>query len=102
MVFRHRLLDLYAWLTYRTWKINKESFIGWHKLQQQFGAHYKRKRDFRAKFHRSLDAVLKQNPISPLVEIRKKGLLLAPGSAADMEWVERQIARAVSTTRFPQ
>ena len=94
-------LDLYAWLTYRTWKISNESFIPWHKLQPQFGADYKRPRAFRAKFRQSLDAVLKQNPISPFVEIRKKGLLLAPGSAADVEWIERQIARAVSTTRFP-
>ena len=65
-------LDLYAWLTYRTWKIKNESFIGWHKLQEQFGANYKRKRDFRAKFRLSLDAVLKQNPISPVSKFAKK------------------------------
>lgn len=94
-------LDLYAWLTYRTWKIDREHFISWHKLQEQFGAHYKRSRAFRTKFHQSLVAVLKQKPVSPLVDIREKGLLLAPGSAAGTEWVERQIARAVSTTRFP-
>ena len=94
-------LDLYAWLTYRAWKITKESFIPWHKLQPQFGAEYKRRRDFRTKFRRSLESVLKQKPVSPHVEIREKGLLLAPGSAADVEWIDRQIARAVSTTRFP-
>ena len=94
-------LDLYAWLTYRTTNLDKETFIPWHTLQPQFGATYKRLCDFRKKFRASLRAVLKLKPITPLVEDRKYGLLLSPGSAADVEWVERQMARAVSTTRFP-
>ena len=94
-------LDLYAWLTYRTTNLKKETVIPWHKLQPQFGANYHRLVDFRRSFRTSLKTVLEQNPIAPLVEVRSKGLYLAPGSAADVEWIERQVTRAVSTTRFP-
>ncbi|MYA80904.1 MAG: hypothetical protein F4X39_10325 [Acidobacteriia bacterium] len=94
-------LDLYGWLTYRAWKITKESMIPWQMLSLQFGAAYKRQRDFRASFQRCLETVLSHKPIAPLVEFHDRGLLLGPANASDMEWVERQIARAVSTTRFP-
>ena len=94
-------LDLYAWLTYRTTNLPKTTFISWPKLRDQFGADYKRLRDFRSRFHRCLNIVLRQNPISPEIEIRPAGLRLSPAPPADVEWVERQIAKAVSTTRFP-
>lgn len=94
-------LDLYAWLTYRAWKITKESMIPWHMLARQFGCNFKRPRDFRVRFQRSLETVLKQSPIAPQVECCDRGLLLGPASASDMEWIERQVSRALSTTRFP-
>ena len=93
-------LDLYAWLSYRLFSLKNETAIAWHYLEHQFGADYKRPRDFRAKFHMSLEKVLQHKPIAPLVEVREKSLHLSPGSPSDVEWMERMIARARSSTRF--
>lgn len=94
-------LDLYGWLTYRAWKIRRESLIPWHMLSLQFGADYKRPRDFRVNFQNTLEKVLSHKPVTPFVKFQDRGLLLGPASESDKEWVELQIARAVSTTRFP-
>ena len=94
-------LDLYAWLTYRVTNLSRETLITWPQLSRQFGANFNRPRDFRHHFRRHLETVLLQKPVAPHIEIRDRGLLLAPASASDAEWIERQIARAVSTTRFP-
>ena len=95
------LLDLYAWLSYRLFKLKKETTIGWLDLERQFGSHYKRPRAFRSKFQMSLEKVLKHTPPAPVVEVREKGLHLSPGPPSDVEWMERMIARARSSTRFP-
>ena len=94
-------LDLYAWLSYRLFRLKEETSIGWHDLERQFGSDYKRPRAFRAKFQTSLEKVLKHTPSTPVVEVRKKGLHLSPGSSSDVEWMERMIARARSSTRHP-
>ena len=94
-------LDLYAWLSYRLFRLKKKTFIPWHKLEPQFGADYSRRRAFRSKFQLSLEKVLKHNPPTPVVEVRGKGLYLSPGPPSDVEWMERMIARARSSTRFP-
>ena len=92
-------LDLYAWLTYRTWKIDREHFIPWKKLRRQFGSAFKRSRDFRSRFRSSMEHVLSLNPVAPYVSMNRKGLRLAPNNPADVEWIERQVHRATSRTR---
>ena len=82
-------LDLYAWLTHRTTKVQRPTFIDWKKLEGQFGSHYKRTRDFRAKFIPALDFVLLHKPVAPVLDLSAEGLHMKPASAADMEWVER-------------
>ena len=94
-------LDLYAWLSYRLFRLKEESFIPWHKLEPQFGAKYGRAVDFRKKFRKSLVQLLQHTRLTPVVEIQKKGLHLRPGSPSDVEWTERMIARARSRTRHP-
>ena len=94
-------LDLYAWLSYRLFRLKKKTSIGWLDLERQFGSDYCRRRDFRAKFHRSLEKVLKHTPPAPVVDVREKGLHLSPAPPSDVEWMERMIARARSSTRFP-
>ncbi len=91
-------LDLYAWLTYRSWTTKKPTTIPWRLLELQFGADYKRPRAFRAKFRKSLEVVLKQNPIAPQVSIQPMGLHLEPSSPPDIDWAERirQIAKTHS------
>ena len=94
-------LDLYAWLTYRTWKIEREHFIPWTKLRRQFGSSLDRDRDFRSRFQTTINHLLSLNPVAPYVAINSKGLRLAPNNPADVEWIDRQIARATSLTRSP-
>ena len=94
-------LDLYAWLSYRLFRLKEKQFISWQSLEPQFGAHYKRPVDFRKKFRNSLVKVLKHTPPCPVVEVREKGLYLSPGPPSDVEWMERMIARARSKTRHP-
>ncbi len=94
-------LDLYAWLSYRLFRLKEESFIPWHKLEPQFGADYSRPRDFRSKFQMSLEKVLHYKPPTPIVQVQPKGLYLSPGASSDVEWMERMVARACSSTRHP-
>ena len=94
-------LDLYAWLSCRLYVLEKATTIPWKSLENQFGANYGRPRDFRAKFQMSLDKVLKCSPPAPGVEVRDKGLHLSPGSASDVQWMERMITRARSSARLP-
>ena len=94
-------LDLYAWLSCRLYVLKQETTVPWRLLEHQFGAAYKRPRAFRAKFQKSLVTILKHKPVAPVVELREKGLHLSPGQPSDMEWMERMIARARSTTRMP-
>ena len=95
------MLDLYAWLSCRLFVLRKETIIPWRLLEHQFGSDYGRLIDFRRKFQKSLKTVLKQQPLAPQVEWRERGLHLSPGRPSDVEWMERQIARASSATRFP-
>ena len=94
-------LDLYAWLSYRLFRLKEKQFISWKSLERQFGAHYRRPVDFRKKFRNSLAKVLKYTPPCPVVEVSEKGLYLSPGSPSDVEWMERMITRARSKTRHP-
>ena len=94
-------LDLYAWLSYRLFRLKEEKLISWKSLEPQFGAKYGRTVDFRKKFRKSLVQLLQHTRLTPVVEIRKKGLHLRPGSPSDVEWTERMIARARSSTRHP-
>ena len=91
-------LDLYAWLTYRTWTTEKPTTIPWRLLELQFGADYKRPRAFRAKFQKSLEVVLKQNPVAPRVTLNPIGLRIEPAAPSDVDWTERirQIAKTHS------
>ena len=79
-------LDLYAWLTYRTSTTKKPTAIPWHLLELQFGADYTRPRDFRKKFRKSLEVLLKQKPLAPQVSLRPIGLHLEPASSYDVDW----------------
>ena len=94
-------LDLYAWLSYRLFRLKEEKTIPWKSLEGQFGSNYSRPRDFRAKFQMSLEKVLKYSPPTPVVDVRDKGLHLIPGAPSEVEWIERMVDRARSSTRFP-
>jgi len=51
-------LDIYTWLTYRMSYLQRETTVPWAALEVQFGAGYKRTRDFKAAFVDHLKSVL--------------------------------------------
>lgn len=68
-------LDLYCWLTYRMSYLRKNTVIPWYSLQAQFGADYRRERDFRTKFNEALRKVLTVYPAAKATP-ESSGLLL--------------------------
>jgi len=70
-------LDIYSWLTYRMSYLRKPCLIPWEALQTQFGADYRRLRDFKRKFLGHLADVLQVYPAARLSE-RPAGVLLRP------------------------
>jgi hypothetical protein len=70
-------LDLYAWLTYRMSYLSRATEIPWAALAAQFGADYKRVRDFKAAFLTELLKVLAVYPEAKAEE-GSAGLLLKP------------------------
>ena len=51
-------IDIYVWLTYRMSFLRRDTTIPWPLLENQFGAEYKRTRDFKAAFLEHLKSVL--------------------------------------------
>lgn len=73
-------LDIYTWLTYRMSYLRQPTVIPWETLQLQFGAHYKRTRDFRRFFIERLKAVSAIYP-NANVEPTSDGLKLRPSKS---------------------
>jgi hypothetical protein len=70
-------LDIYAWLTYRLSYLRRPCLVPWPGLEAQFGADYRRRRDFRRRLLRRLASVLLLYPCARCIETRA-GLLLRP------------------------
>jgi hypothetical protein len=70
-------LDIYSWLTYRMSYLKKPSLIPWEALQTQFGADYRRLRDFKRKLLVHLADVLHVYPAARLSD-QATGLQLRP------------------------
>jgi len=70
-------LDTYAWLAQRLHRVprGKPQLVPWASLKEQFGARIGRMRDFKRKFHISLDQVLAFYPAAK-VEGDQRGLTL--------------------------
>ena len=71
-------MDIYVWLNYRNATLKNQVTVPWEYLALQFGAEYKRTRDFRAKFKRQLIKVLIHYPTAN-VEVTEAGLHLKGG-----------------------
>lgn len=70
-------IDLYCWLTYRNSYLRRATTIPWPALQLQFGADYRRTRDFKAAFAEHLRKVLHEYRAAR-VEVLETGLRLKP------------------------
>lgn len=72
-----RKLDLYFWLGYRLYNMEKPIAISWDALGQQFGGGYARERDFRRSIATELKQIAEVFPKLP-IKLTEKGLILAP------------------------
>jgi hypothetical protein len=70
-------LDIYPWLTHRLSYLRRPSLIPWLALEAQFGADYRRRRDFRRRFLARLADVLCVYPRARCSQT-PAGLLLKP------------------------
>lgn len=81
-------LDIYAWLTWRVWNLQKETRIPWIALERQLGSQYRSHRQFRWEFRKRLKRV--QSLWSGLeAEPQDRGLLLRPSAPSVRAWLER-------------
>ncbi len=72
-------LDVYIWLTFRTSYLKTNTVISWKQLQNQFGAEYGLKKNFKAAFD---DALRKVRLVYPgaNVDVINSGIILQPGT----------------------
>ena len=70
-------IDIYSWLTYSMYSLNKTIIISWKKLHEQFGSDYKRIRDFKKSFIEQLELV-KTVYDKVKAEIKNDGICLNP------------------------
>jgi hypothetical protein len=74
-------LDLYAWATWRVFKLSKPAFIPWEGLMQQMGAEYDRSGDFVQKAKTALRKIRTVYPALNLNFVRG-GMMLHPSRTA--------------------
>jgi hypothetical protein len=68
-------IDIYVWLVHRMVRVRKETNVSWAQLEQQFGANYRRRRDFVRDFKKNLQEVRCYYPDSRVV-VTDDGLIL--------------------------
>jgi len=71
-------LDVYSWLTYRFYTIQRRTEIPWEALQMQFGTETESERKFRALFRKALKDVLVVYPGAKVDADSSKALILQP------------------------
>lgn len=74
-------LDVYVWLTFRTSYLKASAVITWEQLQNQFGAEYGLKKNFKAAFN---DALRKVQLVYPGANVSTDdtGIILKTGSTS--------------------
>ncbi|MFO0373747.1 MAG: replication protein RepA [Alphaproteobacteria bacterium] len=70
-------LDIYLWMTYRTFALKKPIFVSWPQLHDQMGSQYANVNNFRDKFLKSLKEIQLIYP-DLKTEREKGGLILYP------------------------
>lgn len=70
-------IDIYIWLAYRLWHLERATPVTWQALHDQFGAGYRRLRDFRKRFIEALDLALAVYPEAK-VTADEVGVVLHP------------------------
>ena len=86
-------LDLYAWATWRVFKLSKSAFIPWEGLMQQMGSEYSDIDNFVRKAKAALRKIRLAYPALKL-DYAKGGLILHPSRTA----IAPASKQAVTTT----
>jgi hypothetical protein len=68
-------IDVYMWLAYRLYRVEKSIFFSWEKILQHFAPEYKDKKDFRKKFITALSHVRQVYPAAQ-VDVIRGGIVL--------------------------
>lgn len=86
-----RKIDIYYWLSHRSYSLNEPISISWEALKEQFGeghfvttgktGGYTRDRDFRAKFAKELKHICEVFPKLP-VTLNESGIRLKPADSS--------------------
>lgn len=69
-------IDIYSWLAQRLHRIEKEDFVSWQNLKEQFGGGYERMDKFKSVFRDTLKKTLLQYPEAKVEELPNKGFNL--------------------------
>lgn len=69
-------IDIYSWLSQRLHRVDKQDFVGWQNLKEQFGSGYDRMDNFKKIFRDTLKKVLLQYPEARVEEVPNKGFTL--------------------------
>lgn len=69
-------IDIYTWLAQRLHRVEKEDFVSWQNLKEQFGGGYDRMDKFKSVFRETLKKTLLQYPEAKVEEIPNKGFNL--------------------------
>ncbi len=85
-------LDLYAWLTYRAFSLERPVRVPWHSLMAQFGSEYRLTRQFRWRFRKRLASVRAAWPGLD-AEATQKSLIIRPCPPSVPTRAERQRAK---------
>lgn len=75
-------LDVYSWLTYRSFSVTRRTEIPWEALQQQFGTETESERKFRSLFRRALKDVAVVYPDAKFDADSSKAFVLLPGKTS--------------------
>lgn len=81
LVHRSMAIDIYVWLAYRLWKINKPKHVPWPAFYGQFGAGFTRLRAFRQHVREPLALALSAYPEARVDVDDEEGLTLHPSPA---------------------
>lgn len=74
-------LDLYAWATWRVFKLDRAAFVPWEGLMQQMGAEYKDSKDFAKNVKKAFGKIRAVYP-GLKISYAKGGMLLHPSLTA--------------------
>lgn len=75
-------LDVYAWLSYKTFSVTRRTEIPWEALQMQFGSETQNERKFKQLFRKALSEVSVVYPDAKFDSSSPSSLVLMPGKTS--------------------